>query len=176
MSTNLMNLFPQPMLPSILTESNVNEDKRNYVTMILSPDKSTTYPHIDPPLNGGGWMYLVDGQKDWTFWPPSTFVDVFDEKVKAFRLNRFYHDTIGFLHCLINSGDFIYFPPGWIHAVRTPIKSIGIGGYITLNITERFARFTALPLSHHGLDYVQTYFDEEYHLDYKSKIRWDTYM
>lgn len=176
MSSSLKKLFQQPMLPSILTESNVHEDRKEYATIILSPARSTTYPHIDPPLYGGGWMYLIAGQKDWTFWPPSTFVDVFDEKIKKFRLGRFQHGTIGFLHCLMNAGDFIYFPPGWIHSVRTPVKSAGIGGYITLNITERLARFASLPLAHYGLDYVESYLDPEAMSDCNAKMRWETYV
>ena len=32
-------------------------------------------------------------------------------------------------------GDFIYFPPAWLHKVKTYEKSIGMGGYIQLEAT-----------------------------------------
>jgi hypothetical protein len=34
-------------------------------TLILSPANSYTSLHMDYPGKGGGWMYLVEGQKDW---------------------------------------------------------------------------------------------------------------
>jgi len=33
----------------------------------------------------------------------------------------------------INSGDFIYFPPGWAHQITTTEKSIGLNGYMRLD-------------------------------------------
>jgi len=30
------------------------------------------------------------------------------------------------------AGDFIYFPPGWLHRVKTHDRSIGVGGYLLL--------------------------------------------
>jgi len=35
------------------------------------------------------------------------------------------------------AGDFCYFPPGWLHRVRTYDKSIGVGGYLLLEACVR---------------------------------------
>jgi len=40
-------------------------------TLILSSPNSYTSLHLDAPRQGGGWMYLTEGQKDWYFLRPS---------------------------------------------------------------------------------------------------------
>lgn len=109
-------------------------------TIILSPSKGYTALHMDPPSYGGGWMYLVQGQKDWQFLSPQWLNHLFtgiekelpDVSSEALPQADFYA-----VHAVENS--FVYFPPGWMHRVWTYDKAIGIGGYIRPESTVQSA-------------------------------------
>ena len=107
-------------------------------TIILSPANSYSVLHMDYPSKGGGFMYLVEGQKDWYFMKPTHaalqsliepgaahLIDISPELAYQ-RAGTIFHEAN------MIAGDFIYFPCGWLHKVRTYDKSIGIGGYILL--------------------------------------------
>lgn len=92
--------------------------------------------HVDPPLFGGGWMYLWRGCKTWHFvsqeWITTLYSPQENDKIRDASvedLARVDH-RIECLAVTAGAGDFLYFPPGWIHRVWTHDKSLGIGGYI----------------------------------------------
>ena len=93
---------------------------------------------MDPPDYGGGWMYLSEGKKDWMFLEPTPealqsviesgaqhLVDISPELAYQ-RAGVVFHEA------KMQAGDLLYFPPGWLHRVRTYEKSIGVGGYLLL--------------------------------------------
>ena len=113
----------------------VHAHKHGQSPVLTRADAYTPF-HVDPPEFGGGWMYLWKGRKAWHFvsqaWiktlyrpsPPDKLLDAsieelhgLDPKIECFSVTS-------------GGGDFIYFPPGWIHRVWTHEKSLGIGGYI----------------------------------------------
>lgn len=107
-------------------------------TLILSSPNSYTSLHMDSPKQGGGWMYLVEGQKDWYFMKPTAaalqsliepdaphLIDISYELAYQ-RAGTVFHEANAI------KGDFLYFPPGWLHRVRTHDRSVGIGGYLLI--------------------------------------------
>jgi hypothetical protein len=61
------------------------------------------------------------------------------------------------IECLslaVSSGDFVDFPPGWIHRVWTREKSLGIGGYIQLKDAGSEMLHAATQLEALGKDFV----------------------
>ncbi|KAJ3303601.1 hypothetical protein HDV03_003678 [Kappamyces sp. JEL0829] len=112
-------------------------------TIVLSKGSSYTPLHMDPLNYGGGWMYIYQGEKDWNFLAPEWADLLFDPETK------WLHDaqpsefldivssavehppfTARFKHVQARAGDFVYFPPAWMHRVQTFNKTIGLGGYI----------------------------------------------
>lgn len=101
-------------------------------SLVLSP-VGTTALHIDPPDYGGGFMYLCQGDKEWTFMDPfHTIPRVYDAANK-----RFYDQPQEPCNVHMRSGDFIYFPPGELHRVVTTKPSFGVGGYLMLGACAR---------------------------------------
>lgn len=107
--------------------------------IILSRKNSYTALHMDPVNYGGGWMVLFEGQKEWEFLNPVYAQELFDPTTRwladmspkeflslsyAVGYNDKFKATKAF------PGDFIYFPPAWMHRVKTFDKALGIGGYI----------------------------------------------
>ena len=114
-------------------------DSKNLINYILT-GKGLTNFHMDPSY-GGGWMYLYEGVKVWWFMePPDVSMCSYDinppvskEQMELFQtasytelLSSGYKMWVG----VLQSGDFIYFPQGWIHRVLTHQKSKGCGGYV----------------------------------------------
>jgi hypothetical protein len=109
--------------------------------MLVASTRLTRTPfHQDPPLEGGGWMWLAQGQKLWTlvdYEHNDVLLDpltkTLEEVPTAELLSRKNHALWGHVRQgWIEGGDFLYFPPGWAHRVRTYRPSLGLGGYATL--------------------------------------------
>lgn len=114
-------------------------------TIILSRQNSYTALHMDPLNYGGGWMYIWSGQKDWHFLDPQ-FADILYDPENHWLddlspsefvsdLKELWNDgpipkKSTFRSAKARPGDFIYFPPAWMHRVKTFDKTMGIGGYI----------------------------------------------
>lgn len=103
---------------------------------VLTRADTYTPFHVDPPDFGGGWMYLWKGCKTWHFvsqeWITTLYWLESSEKIRDASLAELHGLDPG-IECFAvtaGGGDFIYFPPGWIHRVWTHEKSLGIGGYI----------------------------------------------
>jgi hypothetical protein len=104
-------------------------------TLTLAPAR--TYFHYDPPY-GDCFMYLCEGHKVWLFISPDDIAQI--ERRHGFEIvNRLPLSELlalddGFLRGRIligeiRGGDFVYFPEGWAHYVRTLKDSFGYGGY-----------------------------------------------
>jgi hypothetical protein len=108
--------------------------------LMLTRANAYTFLHLDPPTYGGGWMYLVSGQKSWTYLAPEYIDLLYDPTTKRLRdlpvselVTRFGYALHGkLLHTTAREGDLVYFPPCWMHRVRTFDKCIGISGYMKL--------------------------------------------
>jgi len=146
-----VNMFP---LPSSLKDhhalADFERDDPNYVllaqTPVLSKAEYLSPWHIDPLGLGGGWMYLWQGRKEWKFHSPwvvplyySTDPD-WDSHIKDHSVLSF-HKAMQEQPALASrvsavrtatvvAGDFVYFPPSWLHRVQTREKALGLGGYI----------------------------------------------
>ena len=139
------NIIDAP-IPQVFGAADVSPDLAAYgisasVLMLVASTRLTYTPfHQDPPLEGGGWMWLAEGQKLWNL------VDYTDNDVLLDPVNKTLQDvSVADLlsrkdyalwgkvrQGLIQGGDFLYFPPGCAHRVRTYRPSIGLGGYAVL--------------------------------------------
>lgn len=107
------------------------------LSWILTLAPARTFFHCDPPY-GDCFMYLCEGHKVWLFIAPEDIAEI--ERRHGFEIvNRLPLAQLmalddGFLRGRIligeiRGGDFIYFPQGWAHYVRTLHDSFGYGGY-----------------------------------------------
>eukprot|EP00698_Gefionella_okellyi_P005424 TRINITY_DN14971_c0_g1_i1.p1 TRINITY_DN14971_c0_g1~~TRINITY_DN14971_c0_g1_i1.p1 ORF type:complete len:484 (+),score=62.58 TRINITY_DN14971_c0_g1_i1:77-1528(+) len=101
--------------------------------------------HTDP-LYGGGWMYLHEGIKLWQFLPPKHLPDLLGPPLPTGKSHQSIPNIP--MHTLLQqnqyalwgapfavecrAGDFLYFPPGYIHRVWTSTASFGLSGYVLL--------------------------------------------
>ena len=109
--------------------------------MLVLTNRLTYTPfHQDRPTEGGGWMWLAEGQKLWNLIDFEDCDLLFDGQTKTLRDLRPAELLYEHGHALwgrarqawIGAGDFLYFPPGWAHSVRTYQRSAGLGGYSLL--------------------------------------------
>lgn len=108
--------------------------------LMLTRSNAYTFLHLDPPVFGGGWMYLVSGRKVWHYISPRFVDTLYDPSSKRLRdlpiselTTRFGYRLHGeVLQCTAQAGDLVYFPPCWMHRVRTYEKCIGISGYMKI--------------------------------------------
>jgi hypothetical protein len=111
--------------------------------------------HMDPIVIGGGWMYILKGEKEWRFHDPYMSLFYYNTTDNDFSLNDM--TTLEFINLMsempaedlatikalypdfrftpvqtatAREGDFVYFPPGWLHRVETIEKTFGVAGYV----------------------------------------------
>ena len=130
------NLFDYNMI-------NVDELKKYGVGLTMCTDNTYTPFHIDSvssKLGGGGWVYLNKGCKQWNLIEFFDAVNnIYNSKDKCMIdiniHNILLQEDISYkvYQGTMNSGDFIYFPPGWAHQITTTDKSIGLNGYMRLD-------------------------------------------
>ena len=127
--------------------------------LVMTNAPGYTALHVDPPKHGGGWMWLVCGKKTWTF------VDLVDGMKHLFVIEgQTLIDLSDHPLSLIvptyqittQAGDFIYFPPGWLHRVVTHEKSLGLGGYLINDYTDTHT--ATVILAKHGLENIWSSF------------------
>ena len=117
--------------------SRVHAHEHGQSPVLTCGDTYTPF-HVDPPLFGGGWMYLWRGGKTWHFvsqaWITTLFTRDTNDKILDASIEELatIDPAIECFAVTAGNGDFVYFPPGWIHRVWTREKSLGIGGYIRL--------------------------------------------
>jgi hypothetical protein len=115
--------------------SRVHAHKHGQSPVLTGADIYTAF-HVDPPFFGGGWMYLWRGRKTWHFvsheWITTLFSQDSNDKILDASVEGLatLDPRIECFTVTAGGGDFVYFPPGWIHRVWTHEKSLGIGGYI----------------------------------------------
>jgi hypothetical protein len=108
--------------------------------LMLTRSNAYTFLHLDPPVFGGGWMYLVSGRKSWNYISPRFVDTLYDPATKRLRdlpiselTTRFGYRLHGeVLQCTAEAGDLVYFPPCWMHRVRTYEKCMGVSGYMKI--------------------------------------------
>jgi hypothetical protein len=128
-----------------LNDLGIEESK---AMLVLSPRGAYTRFHVDEVAgknSGGGWMYVSEGWKVWNLIDlEDAFEHLYNKETNSLKdlpmdkllyLNNFalwgriYHGEI-------MGGDFLYFPPGMAHRVKTYAKSVGLGGYIFDSIRD----------------------------------------
>jgi len=136
----------------------VHAHKHGQSPVLTRADAYTPF-HVDPPYFGGGWMYLWKGSKTWHFVSQEWIITLFQRstgKIVDASIEEL-HRLDSRIECFsvaVGGGDFIYFPPGWIHRVWTHEKSLGVGGYIQpAGATSERAHATA-QLEALGKDFV----------------------
>jgi hypothetical protein len=167
-------------LPKVLVENHTLADfekkDENYVllnqTPVLSRADYLTPWHMDPINLGGGWMYIFQGEKDWYFNEPWMAPLYYNKKTKTIQdltpgeyssiINNYDFSSIKnfypqfkitpFIQAKARPGDFVYFPPGWLHRVKTYNKTIGIGGYIRLSSTIQKSEKISQYFKHFGIN------------------------
>jgi hypothetical protein len=82
-------------------------------------------------------MYIWQGEKYWEFLNPIHAPRLFDPATKWLedRTPDEMVEAVGgtsklFVKAEAKKCDFVYFPPAWMHRVRTDQKTMGLGGYI----------------------------------------------
>lgn len=157
LSVNLLDAhvpLPDELSPHALYNIDVPKLARNpgdtpktaaeTVALVATPAETYTGFHIDPLL-GGGWILLLEGTKVWQFMHPSLAGHLrpdgdrskLEDPPLVDLISRNGYALFGKVYSAVcNAGDFIYFPPGWIHRVQTWDKCYGLGGYLQLGITD----------------------------------------
>lgn len=141
-----LNLVDSPIQGKVETNIssslNVFGIENSKAMLVLSPKGAYTKFHVDEIAgnnSGGGWMYLSKGWKVWNLMDlKDAFENLYVKETKS--LNDLPIDDLLYINNFacwgkiyngeIFGGDFIYFPPGMAHRVKTYAKSIGLGGYI----------------------------------------------
>ena len=130
--------------------------------LMMTRAHAYTFLHLDPPFYGGGWMYLVSGTKSWTYISPR-FIDVlYDPATKRLRDLPVSELTTAFgyklhgqvMQCTANAGDLVYFPPCWMHRVRTYDKALGISGYMKCKEAHASMKEYTQQLANKGLNSI----------------------
>jgi len=128
-----------------LNDLGIDESK---AMLVLSPKGAYTKFHVDEVSgknSGGGWMYLSQGWKVWNLVDlEDAFEHLYNKETNS--LKDLHMDKLLYVnhfalwgriyHGEILGGDFLYFPPGMAHRVKTYAKSVGLGGYIFDSIRD----------------------------------------
>lgn len=130
-------MVPNAGIHADLRAAGINEDN---LMLVMSNHGTYTPFHQDPiagAASGGGWMWLLQGEKMWNFVGFEHSDVLFDETARSiadptlgdllYRDNHVLWGKVG--QVFAQAGDFVYFPPGCSHRVWTWEGSIGIGGY-----------------------------------------------
>ena len=151
------NILDAP-IPDIFSPAEVDRALEPYgisarsMMVVLTHRLTHTPFHQDPPLRGGGWMWLAEGQKLWNFVDFDSCDALLDKETKTLRDLRPAEVLYGDGHAVwgkarqawVEGGDFICFPPACAHCVHTYQASIGLGGYaVAVSDTERMGRVSA---------------------------------
>ena len=82
-------------------------------------------------------MYLWEGRKKWNFISQKWITSLVEPSTgKALDISP---QDVEVLAVTAETGDFVYFPPGWLHRVWTYEKSMGLGGYMMPKGSEQEA-------------------------------------
>ena len=122
------------------------------VALVASPNPAYTPLHVDPAKDGGGWMYLLEGRKQWLLVsqrhlerlvvpgpkPEEDPADLADAEavliprlMDAARADRAAGEAVpGVWEAVCGPGSLLYFPLGTAHKVWTSAPSFGLGGYM----------------------------------------------
>lgn len=120
-----------------------NECQEQSLTYLITTAPAVTPVHTDSRpegMRGDGFMYLVEGVKDWMFISPQDLRALeqagWDEKsLKALSFTELLHIHHGFLWgriqvCRITAGDFLLWPSMWGHRVLTSEHALGLTGFV----------------------------------------------
>lgn len=107
--------------------------------------------HIDPPWKGGGWMFLTTGEKQWLFVDPKYIELLINPETYVFSDLSLENllEIIPSTHirqCLLTDGDFLFFPPAWVHRVYTSRDAVGLGAFFPPReeeqiLIEKYSKF-----------------------------------
>jgi hypothetical protein len=137
----------------------VYANKHGQSPVLTRADAYTPF-HVDPPDFGGGWMYLWTGRKTWHFvsqeWITRLFLRESTDRIRDASVEELatLDPRIECSAVTAGGGDFLYFPPGWIHRVWTHEKSLGVGGYIRLEGATADLLQATVQLEALGKDFV----------------------
>jgi hypothetical protein len=115
--------------------------------------------HLDPPAIGGGWVFLVEGEKTWTCVHPKKVEALFDEErlcAKDLTMDLLIEIVGGesvWMHRQAEN-EAIFFPAGYLHQVDTHRNSVGLAGYYRIEANRELAGWTANWLAGYGLEYL----------------------
>lgn len=123
----------EAVLPAVLRERGPeDEDGRQYACCYVLTCAGRVTPFHTDPEYGGGFMYLVGGEKVWWYVDPADAP--LDRLVDRSMTQVLVQDDLRLWGKVrvaqLRAGGFIYTPPGWAHRVRTLEPSFGVGGYI----------------------------------------------
>lgn len=110
-----VNIFEAPLdchscLPDkwIVAAESRGIPKKHRLSLVMTNAPKCTPFHTDPVRGCGGFMYLIEGVKQWTFKLP-------DDKL---------------LDITLHPGSLLWFPKLMQHSVKTVVSSFGVGGYL----------------------------------------------
>lgn len=129
------------------------------ISPILTQEGRYTSFHLDPPLAGGGWMFLASGTKHWLFVQPDHVEALYNPATKRLR-DLPLHELVRVVpmsalrQATLCDGEFLFFPPAWIHRVKTESDSLGVGGYVLREADRPAAERHAAWLKQRGLQEI----------------------
>ncbi len=142
---------PVPLPPALLPSPGCPLTDGVGVALVVSPNPNRTKLHVDPAEYGGGWMFLLEGRKQWLLVAhrhlerlvvagpdPQAPVDLADAEAEL--LPRLIDAVVadraeglpgpGVWEAVVGPGSLLYFPLGTAHKVLTSAPSFGLGGYM----------------------------------------------
>jgi hypothetical protein len=115
--------------------------------------------HLDPPAIGGGWIFLVEGEKTWVCVHPKKLEALFDKERLCAQdptldnlIEMVGGESVWSHHQ--TASEAIFFPAGYLHQVDTHRDSIGLAGYYRNEADRELADSTHKWLASYGLEYL----------------------
>lgn len=115
--------------------------------------------HLDPPAIGGGWVFLVEGDKTWVCVHPKKVEALFDEERLCAKdptmdvlMEIVGAESVWMHRQVVNEA--IFFPAGYLHQVDTHRNSVGLAGYYRTEANQELAEWTENWLARYGLEYL----------------------
>lgn len=121
-----------PVHPAIDAANLLTADERTAHyrrSVVLTAPGAYTPMHVDS-YGLGGWMYLISGEKHWELVDAAHGAGLWDKAAMDYADPRAgnWPPATPTWTATLRSGEMMICPPGFVHRVTTPVRSVGFGG------------------------------------------------
>ena len=122
-------LSPPTVVPRVDLHRDTQGVRVNLYALMTPPHAYTDW-HVD--FGGSAvWYHVIQGRKVFYAAPPTAFnLEAFESWAGTSRQRRvsLLSNLQGVVRLVVDSGDTLFLPGGWVHAVYTPSATVAIGG------------------------------------------------